>query len=295
MNCTNTFFGKLQALNLGRYKDFASRFSRNRSSLVGLAMLLGVFIFGWVIPLFISVNAMKMVGDPFLPPSASHLFGTDDLGREVFHQVIVGARTSAMVGLVAAGLSTVIGLIVGSLSGYYGGWLDGSLMRITEFFMVIPRFFLAVIMVALLGASIWNIVFAIGILSWPRTARLVRGEYLKIKKSEFVDAARSLGANDSRIMFSEILPNALPPVIVNTALEVGSAITIEAGISFLGLGDPEQISWGFLLYQAQMFIRRASWMSIFSGFGIFITVMGLNLVADGLNEALNPKFRRVGI
>jgi peptide/nickel transport system permease protein len=279
--------------NWKKFSAFYRRFARNRGSLVGLGMLLTIFILGWGIPLITRVDAMKMVGDAFRSPSGTYLFGTDDVGRNVFHQVVVGAQTSVMVGLIAAAFSTIIGLIVGSVSGHYGRWLDAFLMRGTELFMVIPRGFLALVLVAILGASIWNIIFAIGVLSWPSTARLVRSEFLKFKHSEFVDAARASGAPERRIMVYEILPNAFPTIIVNTALEVGAAILLEAGISFLGLGDPQQMSWGVMLFQAQIFMRRAPWMTIFPGLGIFLTVMGLNLFADGLNEALNPKFRRI--
>lgn len=277
----------------GRFSAFTRRICRNKSSVVGLGMLMAIFILGWGIPIFWHIDALRMGSDLFAPPSQVYLFGTDDVGRNVFYQVVVGAQTSVMVGFMAAAVSTLIGLAVGSVSGYYGRELDAFLMRVTEFFMVTPRFILALVMVAILGASIWNIIVAIGILSWPRTGRLVRAEYLKFKHIEFVDAARAIGASEKRIMFYEILPNAFPPVIVNTALEVGSAILLEAGISFLGLGDPRQISWGIILYQAQIFMRRAPWMTIFPGLAIFVTVMGLNLFADGLNEALNPKFRRI--
>lgn len=276
-----------------RLSSFCRRVYRNKSSMVGLGMLIVIFILGWGIPIFVHVDGLVMGEDIFFPPSQKYLFGTDDLGRNVFYQVVVGAQTSVMVGLSAAAITTIIGLIIGAISGYYGKWLDSLIMRVTEFFMVIPRFILALVMVAILGPSIWNIIFALGILSWPRTARLVRGEFLRFKHTEFVDAARAIGASGKRIMFFEILPNALPPVIVNIALEVGSAILLEAGISFLGLGDPRQISWGVLLYQAQMFMRSAPWMSVFPGIGIFMTVLGLNLFVDGLNEALNPKFRRI--
>ena len=279
--------------NWKRFNAFYRRFARNRGSLVGLGMLLAIFILGWVVPLVAHVNALKMIGDAFLPPSAIFYCGTDDVGRNVFHQIVVGAQTSVMVGLFAAAFSTIIGLIVGSISGYYGQWLDAFLMRGTELFMVIPRGFLALVLVAIMGASIWNIIFAIGVLSWPSTARLVRSEFLKLKHSEFVDASRASGAAEGRIIVYEILPNALPTLIVNTALEVGSAILLEAGISFLGLGDPGQMSWGIMLFQAQIFMRRAPWMTIFPGVCIFMTVMGLNLFADGLNEAVNPKFRRL--
>lgn len=275
------------------FSAFCRRFYRNKSSMVGLGMLIFIIILGWGIPFFVPVDALNIMGEAFLSPCQKYIFGTDDVGRNVFHQVITGAQTSVMVGIIAAAVSVFIGIIVGSISGYYGRWVDSILMRVTEFFMVIPRFFLALLLVAILGASIWNIIFAIGILSWPRTARLVRGEFLRFKHNEFVDAARAVGASETRLIFSEILPNAFPPVIANTALEVGYAILLEAGISFLGLGDPQQISWGVILYQAQTFMRRAPWMTIFPGIGIFITVMGLNLFTDGLNEALNPKFRRI--
>lgn len=278
---------------LNEFISFRRRFTRNRTSVFGFWTLFGIFVLAWGVPFTIQVNSLKMVADSFIPPSFDYIMGTDDLGRNVLHQIIIGAQTSIMVGITAAIVSTLIGLLVGAMSGYYGGKTDSILMRITEFFMVVPKFFLALILVAILGASIWNIILAIGVLAWPRTARLVRGEFLRFKNLEFVMAAKALGASNLRIIFQEILPNAIPPVIVNTALEVGSAITVEAGISFLGLGDPQQMSWGVILFQSQMFIRRAPWMSIFAGAGIFLTVLSLNLLADGLNEALNPKFRRI--
>lgn len=275
------------------FKEFIYRFNRNKGSVLGFCLLLIIFFFAWGTPIFINVEPFRMVTSPFLPPSSQYIMGTDDLGRNVFHMNILGAQTSLMVGAFAATISTLLGLFIGSLSGYYGGKIDVILMRTTEFFMVIPAFFLALIVVAVMGASIWNIILTLGILIWPRTARLVRGEFLRLKNRQFVDAARAIGNNDRTIIFSEILPNALPPVIVNMALEVGTAITFEAGISFLGLGDPEQMSWGVILYQAQLFILRAPWISFFAGFGIFLTVLSLNLMADGLNEALNPRLNRI--
>jgi peptide/nickel transport system permease protein len=162
-------------------------------------------------------------------------------------------------------------------------------MRVTEFFLVIPRFFLVLVIVALFGNSIWNVILVIGVLSWPVTARLVRVEFLSIKEKEFVEGARAIGASDVRIILSHILPNATPPIVVSGSLQIARAILMEAGLSFLGLGDPNQISWGVMLYNAQRFLRHAWWTAMFPGMAIFFVVMGFNLVGDGLNDALNPK------
>ena len=179
--------------------------------------------------------------------------------------------------------------IIGALAGYYGGLVDDLLMRVTEFFLVIPRFFLVLIIVALFGNSLWNIIFVIGVLSWPVTARLVRVEFLSLREKEFVEGVRAVGASDLRIILRHILPNATPPIIVSGSLQIARAILMEAGLSFLGLGDPNQISWGVMLYNAQRFLRQRLVDGNISGLAIFLVVMGFNLVGDGLNDALNPK------
>jgi peptide/nickel transport system permease protein len=215
--------------------------------------------------------------------------GTDDLGRDVLAGVVHGARTSLRVGFLATAISLAIGVTLGAVAGYHGGGIDSVLTAVTEWVQVIPRFFLALLLVALWGATTWNIVVAIGILSWPLTARLARAEFLALKQREFVTAARAVGLSDGRIMLRQILPNALAPLVVNASLEVGNAILLEAGMSFLGLGDPQAVSWGSMLFNAQGFFRRAWWMSVFPGAAIFCTVLSLNLVGDGLNQSLNVR------
>lgn len=231
------------------------------------------------------------VGPNFGAPSAGFWLGTDNLGRDVLSRLLSGCRVSLAVGVFAAAASTLLGVLIGAIGGYFGGVLDDGMMRITEIFQTIPRFFLAMVAVAFFGANIWNIIFAIAILSWPVTARLARAEYLALRSREFVEAARALGARPLTIVLREILPNAAGPVIVSGTLQVAQAMLLEAGLSYLGLGDPNSVSWGLMLYDAQGVLRDAWWMAVFPGLGIFLAVLSLNLVGDALNESLNPKLR----
>ncbi|OFX14875.1 MAG: ABC transporter permease, partial [Armatimonadetes bacterium RBG_19FT_COMBO_69_19] len=210
-------------------------------------------------------------------------------GRDIWTGVLFGARVSLTVGVLAATTSALIGTAIGSIAGYYGGGVDNVLMRGTEFFLVIPSFLLALILVAVSGPSIWNVILTIGLLGWPSTARLIRAEFLSLKQREFVMAAHAVGAGTARIVFRQILPNAAPPAVVMTSLGVASAILVEAGLSFLGLGDPNLFSWGLMLRNSREFLRIAWWMPTFPGLAIFLTVLSVNLVGDGLNDALNPR------
>jgi len=193
------------------------------------------------------------------------------------------------VGVAAAAVSAVVGVVIGSLAGFAGGKIDEFFMRVAEAFQIVPQFFLAILVVALFGASLTKIVLVIAILSWPSTARIIRAEFLKLRDQDFVAAARLAGASRRALIFSEILPNALPPVIVNASLQIAAAILTEASLSFLGLGDPDKVSWGQLLYLAQPFLNQGWWMAVFPGVAILVTTLGFNLLGDGLNDILDPR------
>ena len=274
-----------------RPASFLDRFKRNPAADTGALILLALIVAAALAGPLGGAPPQSMAASPLSPPGPGHPFGTDDLGRDIWSGVLYGARVSLLVGILAALTSGVLGVLVGATAGYYGGGVDELLMRITEFFLVIPAFLLAMVLVAVLHPSLWTIIAAIGILGWPGTARLVRAEFLTMKEREFVTAARAVGHSPARIIFQQILPNTAPPVIVNTSLGVGAAILTEAGLSFLGLGDPNLISWGLLLRNSREFLRLAWWMPTFPGLAIFVTVLSLNLVGDGLNDALNPRLR----
>lgn len=267
-------------------------FSRNRGSVVGAVVLVVLFALAIVAPMLLRFEAGRIdVGPSMAPPSLVHLMGTDELGRDVFARASAGLSVSLLVGFGAATISTFLGVVIGGLAGFFGRSIDALLMRLTEIFQVIPRFFLAVLLVAFFGASILNILIAIAVLSWPEIARLVRGEFLSLRSRQFVDAARVAGASRTSLIFGEILPNALGPVVVNATLMVGQAMLLEAGLSYLGLGDPTKASLGQMLQEAQQIMRSAWWTTAFPGMFIFLAVLSLNLVGDGLTDVLNPRAR----
>jgi peptide/nickel transport system permease protein len=276
-------------------RDFWKRFSRNKGAVVGLfilAFVLATAIFG---PLLFPASPWEMAGPPFQRPFDPEFpLGTDTLGRDILSGIVHGARVSLLIGFVATLVAVVVGVILGALAGYYGGIIDDLLMRFTEFFQTIPSFVFAVVLVAIFTPSIASIVAAIAIVSWPAVARLVRGEFLTLRTREFVQASVVLGQSARHIIFVEILPNAVSPIIVAGSLMVATAILIESSLSFLGLGDPNLMSWGFMIGAARTVIRTAWWMSFFPGLAILLTVLALNLVGEGLNDALNPRLSREG-
>jgi peptide/nickel transport system permease protein len=227
------------------------------------------------------------------PPSADFLLGTDSLGRDVAAGIAHGASVSLLVGLIATVVAVVIGTGVGSIAGFAGGRVDALLMRLTEVFQTIPSFIFAIVLVAILSPSIQSVVIAIAAVSWPSVARLVRAEVLSLRDREFVQAAVTLGMPTHRILLQEILPNALSPIIVAASLMVATAILIESGLAFLGLGDPNRMSWGFLIGSGRSVLRTAWWVCTFPGIAILLTVLSINLVGEGLNDALNPRLREL--
>jgi peptide/nickel transport system permease protein len=227
------------------------------------------------------------VGPPQSPPSAAHPMGTDDLGRDVLACVLHGARTSLIVALTVTALATLVGLVVAAAAGWRGGLTDDVLMRIAEFVQVVPRFFLAVVVVALFGPGLDRLVLLLGLTSWPVMARVVRAEILSLREREFVEAARALGAPAPRILVREILPAVLPSAMVVASVNGAAVMLLEAGLSFLGLGDPDVVSWGYLASNAQPFLRVAWWMAVFPGAAIALAVLGLNLLGDAVSDALS--------
>jgi peptide/nickel transport system permease protein len=276
------------------FADGWSRFKQNKLSIVGLVIVVLVILTGLLAPLIAPFGPFELGGARLAPPQPAHLFGTDHLGRDVFSGVLYGTQTSLAVGFLSVLLSVVLGIAVGAISGFYGGRIDDALMRLTEVFQVMPRFFLALVIVAMFGADLWGTIFVIGILSWAEIARLVRAEFLTLRERPFVMAARAYGASDGSIIFREILPNALTAVIVAASLQVPSAILLEASLSFIGAGDPDVMSWGRMLNNAQQYMRQAWWVALFPGLAISVTAMGLALLADGINDFLNPRLRQRG-
>ena len=267
---------------------------RNPGGLIGLVILViavAVAVFG---PLLFPTSPWRMVQRPFLPPftMAGLPLGTDALGRDVMAGIIYGARVSLLVGLVSTLAALAVGIPVGAVAGYFGGRIGDALMRFTEFFQTVPSFALAIVLVAMLQPSIVSIVLAIAIVSWPPVARLVRGEVLSLRTREYVQAAIVTGQTNSWIIWREILPNALSPVIVLASLMVATAILLESSLSFLGLGDPNLMSWGYMVGAGRTVIRQAWWITVFPGVAILISVLALNLIGEGLNDALNPRLEQ---
>ena len=263
----------------------------NPSLLLGAAILLIVILVAvgasWLFP----DDPQDMVGSPTLWPGddPAFLLGTDSLGRDVAAGLAYGARVSLLVGVAAAGVGLIIGTLVGAIGGYFGGWLDNVLVRITELFQTVPTFLLVIVLVAIGQPSARLIALSIGVASWPVIARLVRAQFRSLRQSDFVLAARSLGYGPARIIFREILPNAMAPIIVSTSVLVANAILTEAGLSFLNMGDPNLVSWGSMIGDGRALLRTAWFLTALPGMAIAITVLSLNLLGDGLNDVLNPR------
>lgn len=256
--------------------------------MVGLVLSLVVVLAALLAGTVGGSDPFATVGRALTAPSRAHLMGTDNLGRDVFTAVLHGMRTTTKVVLAVTALTWIIGVIVGLLGGYRGGIVDDLLTRVTELVQSVPRFFLALLVLAYLGAGLDKLILLLGLTSWPLLARVVRAQSLSIRHREFVEAARALGASDARIIRRHVLPNVLPAAIVVMALTASRVILLEASLSFLGLGDPSAISLGYLAANAQRFLRVAWWMTVFPGAAIALTVLGINLLSDAVNDALDP-------
>ena len=268
-------------------------FRRNIPALVGVFILAVIILLTLYGQLFYTGDAFDVVWAPHERPGVTPEFplGTDYLGRDLVAGLLTGGGATLAVGATAAMITMIIGITFGALAGFYGGWVDNLLMRITEFFQVLPALLFAMVLVTLFSPSLFTIAMAIGVVSWPQTARLTRAEFLKIKELEYVTAARAIGAKNKRIIWKVILPNAMPPLIVSATLTIGVAILFEAGLSFLGLGDPDVMSWGLMIGANREYILDAWWPVTFPGLAIFFTVFAVSLIGDGLNDAFNPKLR----
>ncbi len=273
------------------WREALRMFARNPSAIVGGALLLTVLAVAIAGPWLMPDDPFEIAAAPMTPPGAEAWLGSDYLGRDVLRMLIHGGRATLLVGAVAALLSVAIGVTIGALAGFYGGRVNAWLMRVTEFFQVLPALLFAMVVVSLFQPTLITVTIAIGIVSWTGTARLARAEFLKVRNMEFVRAERAIGARDARLIWKVILPNAFPPLVVSATLAVGSAILFEAGLSFLGLGDPNQMSWGLMIGSSRQYVLSSWWAVAFPGAAIFVTVLAVSLIGDGLNDALNPKLR----
>ena len=272
-------------------REVWGKLKRNRLALFGGVIIIILSIFAIFAPLVTPFNPEEQnISERLLPPDAKHYCGTDELGRDIYTRMVYGARVSLAVGFIAVIISTIIGILIGSAAGYYGGWVDSILMRFVDIMLSIPTLFLILMLSVYLGPSIINVMIIIGLTGWMDLSRLVRAEFLSLKKREYVLAARVSGASNTRIILKHILPNALSPVFVSVIFGVGGAILIESGLSFLGLGvQPPDASWGNILTSGKDYIERAWWLTVYPGLAIFITVMSYNILGEGLRDALDPR------
>ncbi|MDQ3897186.1 MAG: ABC transporter permease [Actinomycetota bacterium] len=269
-----------------RWRAAAGSFLRHPSGLAGSVLTMVIVAAGVLADVIAPGDPFRTVADPLAAPSRHHLMGTDNLGRDMFDAVVHGARTSMVVVTGVVLIASVLGLAVGIVAGYEGGWVDDVLMRLTELFQSVPRFFLVLLIVALFGAGLDNLIYVLALTSWPTLARVSRSEVLSVRDRDYVEAARSIGATDRRILLRHVLPNVVPTAMVVIALTGSRIILLEASLSFLGLGDPTVMSWGYLVSNAQRFLRVAWWMSVFPGLAIAVAVLGVNLMSDALNDVL---------
>ncbi len=274
--------------------DFSTTVFRNKVAFSGAFIIASVLTIALLAPFISKEDPAKInIKNILSPPSREHWMGTDELGRDVYSRIIYASRVSLNVGFVAVGISIVIGVMIGAISGYYGGALDDALMRFTDIMLSIPTFFLILAVIAFLGPNLFNIMLIIGVTTWMGVARLIRAQFLATLEMDYITAARALGASDARIISWHLLPNTLSPVYVSAILGVAGAILVESSLSFLGLGvQPPTPSWGNMLTAGKDNIEIAWWLSFFPGAAILITVLGYNLLGEGLRNMLDPRLKK---
>ena len=278
---------------MNEFKSFCKRFARNKAGLFGLCILYCIVLMAIFADFLYPGDPFDMVTGSLLMPGENPEapLGSDILGRNLVASIVHGSRVSLIIGLVATAFSVVLGMLIGGISGFYGGRIDDILMRLTEIIMTIPSFMFMLTLVALLTPSVFTITLAIGLVSWPTIARVVRAQCLSLREQEFVLAGEGIGMSDMRLLLTQILPNTLAPVIVTASIMVGTAILNEAALSFMGLGDPNVMSWGAIIGEGRTVIRIAWHLTLFPGLALLLTLLSINFVGDALNDALNPRLR----
>ena len=278
-----------------QFMDTFKRLCRNKTAVIGLIIVIALALIALLSPVFYDYDSQIIKTNysaALQGPSAEHWFGTDEMGRDIFNRVMYGSTTSLSIGLVTVIVALTGGLVLGAAAGYYGGKVDMIIMRIMDIFLAVPGTLLAICIVASLGNSIMNLVIAQAVSSIPSFSRVVRGAVITARDAEYVEAARAIGAKDARIIFKDVLPNSLAPIIVQTTLQVASVILSIAGLSFIGLGIPApRPEWGAMLSASRAYIRDYSYMCLFPGLAIMTTILSLNLLGDGLRDALDPRLR----
>ncbi|MDK2791204.1 MAG: dipeptide transport system permease protein [Deferribacteres bacterium] len=281
------------------FYEYYKNFKKNKSAMTGLGIVSVLILLAVFAPFITQYDpTIQDLQNRLLPPAwenggtIKHILGTDDFGRDLFTRIIYGARISLMIGIISVGISMIVGVILGSIAGFYGGKIDSLIMRLVDIMLSVPAILLAIVIVSVLGPSLYNAMIAIGIVGIPAFARLVRGSVLQEKAKEYVIASRINGSSNPRLIFKVILPNCLAPIIVQGTMGFASAVLEAAGLSFLSLGaQPPTPEWGAMLADSLQFIMRAPWMITFPGLAIFLTVLGFNLVGDGLMDVLDPKMK----
>ena len=270
------------------------QFCRSPAGVAGAVVLLLLILVTLFGPSLYGIDPLDIAGMPFTPPGADAWLGTDYLGRDILAGLIHGGRATLAVGGTAALITVVIGVAIGALSGFFGGAVDTALVKLTEFFQILPPLLFAMVLVTLFGQTLTTITIAIGVVSWPTAARLTRAEFLRLRNLDFVKASRAAGAGNGHLILRVVMPNALPPIIVSATLAIGVAILFEGGLSFLGLGDPNTMSWGLMIGQNRNYVLDSWWTVTFPGAAIFIAVLAISLIGDGINDAINPRLRERG-